>query len=789
VGRPQAPLPGRSPYAPLAAQLRELRGSAGLTLRALAARSGYSPSALAVAEGGRRLPSWAITEAFVEACGEKSSQWRHLWQATARGSSASSAELATDVNSQPGRKTSWIRPAQLPRDVPDFTGRDRELDRLRRLVADASGHMAICLIDGPAGAGKTTLAVHFAHSVADQFPKGQLYVNLYGFGPSRRPVTPPEAIHGFLAALGLPPGRLPPSLDAQAGLYRSMLAGRRMLVLLDNARDAEQVRPLLPGSPACLVIVTSRNQFTSLVATESACPVTLGMFTAAESREFLGRRLGADRLVAEPAAVDELARLCARLPLALGVAAARAAARPDFPLATLTAQLQDARGRLDVLDGGDQASDVRAVFSWSYRALSEQGANLFRLLALHPGPSISLAAAASLSGTPPAQTASPLSELTREHMLLEPQPGRYSMHDLLRAYAGELLQQQHQGTGHHAAVSRMLDHYLLTAHSAVLLLDEPRYPRSLCLPAPQSDVVTEDLATREQALAWFQAEHQALIAAVADAADAGYDAHAWQLAWTLAGFLDFQGQWKESRAVQRIAQAAAVRLGDQAGIAAIHRGLGRAEAMLGQDDEAEIQLSGALRVYRELADPVGQAHVHMRLGWLRDRQGRSGDAIRSAEQALAIFLEQGDRAGQTVAFGAIAWSCAHLSNFSRAMDCVQQALTLARELGEPGGQACHLDTLGYIHHQLGQLSAGVTRYRQAAELYGTEGHRRLQADTLIHLGDAQHAAGRSQAAREAWDQALRTLDDLHDPAAEQVRARLGGYVSAATGPRRSLPTA
>ncbi len=332
-------------------------------------------------------------------------------------------------------------PAQLPSAVPALAGRGAELASLDALLpraaqagSDPGAAAVIVVLSGTAGVGKTALAVHWAHRVAAQFPDGQLYVNLQGFDPGGTALEPGEAVRGFLEAFGVPATRTPAALAAQAGLFRSLLAGKQVLVVLDNARDVEQVRALLPGSPGCLAIVTSRDRLAGLVATEGAYPLTLDLLPAAGARDLLARRLGPGRVGREPAAVDDIIAGCARLPLALTIAAARAATSPGFPLAVFGAELRGATRALDPLPGGDPATDVRAVFSWSYRALSDPAARMFRLLGLHPGPDISLAAAASLAAAKPGQARVPLGELTQAHLLAEHTPGRYACHDLLRAW-------------------------------------------------------------------------------------------------------------------------------------------------------------------------------------------------------------------------------------------------------------------------------------------------------------------------------------------------------------------
>jgi len=365
-------------------------------------------------------------------------------------------------------------PAQLPPAVPAFIGRDAELASLDALLpatvqATAAGPatVVIAALSGTAGVGKTALAVHWAHRAAAQFPDGQLYVNLGGFDPGGAAMQPSEALRGFLDAFGVSAARIPESLPAQAGLYRSLLAGKRVLVVLDNAKDAGQARPLLPGSPGSLAIVTSRNQLTGLVATDGASALTLDLLGSADARRLLASRLGSRRVAREPEAVDVIIAGCARLPLALTIAAARAAASPGFPLAVLATELREATRALDPLNGGDPATDVRAVFSWSYHALTTDAARLFRLLGLHPGADIALPAAASLAAIPPDRARALLAELARAHLLAEHAPGRYAFHDLLRAYATELARTHDSQNVRSAAAHRVLEHYL---HTGVLLI-------------------------------------------------------------------------------------------------------------------------------------------------------------------------------------------------------------------------------------------------------------------------------------------------------------------------------
>jgi hypothetical protein len=329
-------------------------------------------------------------------------------------------------------------------------------------------------------------------------------VNLRGFDPGGSPVSAAEAVRGFLEAFAVPPERIPVTAGGQVALYRSLLAGRRVLVVLDNARDAGQVRPLLPGSPGCMVVVTSRNQLTGLIAADGAHPVALDLLTAAEARQLLALRLGEDRVAAEEQAVRQVIGCCARLPLALAIAAARAAACPQFPLAALASGLRDARGTLRALRGGeDAAADLRAVFSWSYRQLSPPAARLFRLLSLHPAPGIGAPAAASLAGLPLPQTRVLLAELARASMTTEPAPGRYASHDLLRCYAAELSRSCDSTAQRDQAAGRVLDHYLHTACHAHRILC-PFYDQ-LPVPPPRPGTTPEAPTDPAQVMAWFTA--------------------------------------------------------------------------------------------------------------------------------------------------------------------------------------------------------------------------------------------------------------------------------------------
>jgi DNA-binding SARP family transcriptional activator/tetratricopeptide (TPR) repeat protein/DNA-binding XRE family transcriptional regulator len=688
------------------------------------------------------------------------------------------------------------RPRQLPAAVPGFTGRAAHLRRLDALLpherAGQSTAVVISAIDGTAGVGKTALAVHWAHRVADRFPDGQLYVNLRGFDPAG-PVPPDEAVRGFLDALHVPAQRMPVGLDAQAALYRSLLAGRRVLVVLDNARDADQVRPLLPGSPGCLVIVTSRNQLSGLVAAEGAHPVPLDLLDPADAAHLLARRLGAERLAAEPEALAAIVQACAGLPLALVIVAARAATRPGLSLAALAGQLRQARGGLDAFSGADPATDVRAVFSWSYRALSEPAGRLFRLLGLHPGTDLAMSAAASLAGAPAAEVRPLLAELARARLLAEHTPGRYAFHDLLRAYAAELAAESDSeergdevGPGprpraasgasrvpdeeRHAALHRLLDHYLHTAYAADAQLNPHR--DQITRTPPQPGVTIDEVSDQRQALAWFAAEHATLLAIVERTAGAGCDTHTWQLAWAVTTYLDRQGHWHDWVGAQDLALKAARRLGNRPDEADAHRGLARAYARVGRFVDAHVHYWRALDVFEEIGDWLGEANTHRNLAFMCGTQGHQVDALYHASKALDLYRAGGHRVGEANALNNVGWYHAQNGEYREALEKCEQALTLLREIDHRPGVAATLDSIGYAHHHLGNQAEAVASFQRALEMFRASGDRPHEAGTLTRLGDAHHAAGERERARRAWRQALVLLEELDQPEADEVRGKL-----------------
>jgi DNA-binding SARP family transcriptional activator/Tfp pilus assembly protein PilF len=690
------------------------------------------------------------------------------------------ADLAADPGPPAGAAPlNSIRPSLLPAAVPGFTGRVPELRALSAAAHRPGRPVVITVIGGTAGVGKTALAVHWARQVAGDFPDGQLYVNLRGFGPAE-PVSPTEALRAFLDALQVPAHQIPSSLDGRHALYRSLVEDKRILVVLDNARDPAQVRPLLPASPTALVVITSRSEQASLVVTDGAGQISLEILTDADAHQLIAGRIGEARLADEPAAADELIRLCAGLPLALAIMAARAAAHPRFTLAALAAELRDARGRLDALSTGEDATDVRAVFSWSYQNLQPPAARMFRLLGLHPGPDIAAPAAASLAGLPLPMARRLLRELTRGHLLAEPSPGRYAFHDLLRAYATEQAAATDSEAARRAAVHRVLDHYLRTAHPAAVLINSAR--GTIELPPVEPGVTPETFGSHVEALAWFEAEHHVLLAAATLAAENGFDVHAWQLPWTLADHLEFRRMWHDIAAIQDAALAAAERLGDLAAQANVHRSVGRVRFQLSAWDDARSHLSRALRIYQNLGDSAGQARVHLSIGKAMERMGRMDEALGHARQALSMFEAADNRPGQARALNNVGWYHAMLGDHRQALARSWQALGLQRELGDRCGEANTWDTLGYSHQHLGQLAKSASCFQKAISLFADMGSRSGEAEVLTHLGEAHRVAGSYQAATAVWRRALEILDELHDPGADELRGKLRQLAAANAHP-------
>ncbi|GAA4604637.1 hypothetical protein GCM10023107_68890 [Actinoplanes octamycinicus] len=634
-------------------------------------------------------------------------------------------------------------PRQLPLDVPGFAGRGPQLAALDTL---ATGAVRIAVLTGLAGVGKTALAVHWAHRVSGRFPDGQLYADLRGFGPTGAIADPAEVLRAFLEALDVPPARIPDGPDARSALYRGLLATRRMLVVLDNARDDDQVRPLLPGAGPSAVLVTSRDRLTGLVALTGARPLTLDVLVEAEARALLAARVGAGRLATDAAAASRIVTATAGLPLALTMVAARVASHPAFPLAAFADDL-------------GVTADLQRVFSWSYGALPEPAAQLFRLLGLHPGPDVTVPAGAALAGRPVAATAPLLAELARLHLVIEHRPGRFLLHDLVRDYAAAIAAPDPE------ASDRLYRHLLAEAGAAAAAL-QPQWLAPVPSPASTPPM---DAARR-----FFTAEQQVLAAAVRQAAERDLPAYPWQLAWCLAAWFAPSGRWRDNAAVQRVALEAARRRADPVGTATASRMLARAETRLDRLGDAEAHLHDALRLYRELADAGGQAQTLHNLAEVLQMTGRSEQAVAATGEAVALYRRAGHRDGEARSLNALGWLHALAARYSETIACCTAALAVQRERGDRNGQAATLDSLAFAYHRLDLPDRAAGAAEEAIRLFRESGDRYHEAETLGRLGDIRLATGDHPAAADAWRTAVRIFDELGDPAADGLRRRLDG---------------
>jgi DNA-binding SARP family transcriptional activator len=676
--------------------------------------------------------------------------------------SLASAEPARSGATVPARVT----PRELPPTVRGFTGRSAELEALTRLLDRPNAHASeaiVLTIGGSAGVGKTALAVHWAHQVADRFRDGQLYVNLRGYDPGQ-PMPAADALAGFLRTLGVPGQDIPPERDERTARYRSLLAGKQMLIVLDNAGSAGQIRPLLPGTSACTVLVTSRDALPGLAARDGATRLDLNVLRPDEAVALLRALIGA-RVDAEPEAAAELAEQCCRLPLALRLAAEIAASRPAVPLAALTGELADLGTRLDLLDaGGDLSTQVRTVFSWSYRHLDAEHARTFQLLGLHPGPDYEPYAAAALTGAIIQRASRALEVLARAHLIQPAAPGRYSMHDLLRAYARELSASPDSDQDQHAALTRLFDHYLHTAAAAMDILSPAERHHRPRIPQPATPVppLPDPAAARE----WADSERAALVAAAAYTAACGWPGHATRLAATLGSDLLNSSHLPEALTIFSHALAAARHSGDRAAEAAAISRIGNIDWQQGRYQQASDRHRQALPLFREAGDQAGQARALSGMGIAEMQLGRYEQAARYQQQTVAIYRDIGDRIGEARALGNLGLSPHLQGRYDEAAIYYRQSLDLAREVGDRPCQAYALARLGSVQRRLGRYEDSADYLGQALALFQETGNKTGQAETLVRLGEVNLDLGRHGQAAGNFGQALAMFRAIGDPVQE-----------------------
>jgi DNA-binding SARP family transcriptional activator/Tfp pilus assembly protein PilF len=673
-----------------------------------------------------------------------------------------------------------VIPRELPGAVRHFTGRARELavltGLLDRAAMETPGAAVISVICGTAGVGKTTLALHWAHQAAAWFPDGQLYVNLRGYDPGQL-MPASDALARFLRALGVPGQNIPAEEDERAARYRSLLAGRRMLIVLDNASEVAQVRPLLPGTLGCMTLVTSRHALPGLVARDGAVRLDLDLMPPAEAVALLRALIGA-RVDADPAAAAALADRCCRLPLALRVAAELVTAQPAVTLASLAGDLAGQR-QLDLLDvSGDPDTAVRAVFSWSYRYLDPSAARVFRLLGLHPGPDFERFATAALADITVEQASHELGVLDRAHLIQPARPGRHTMHDLLRGYARNLA--AHEGEREqHAALTRLFDLYLHAAAAAMdTLFPAERYRRPR-VPLPGTPVPV--ISGTAEAQAWLDAERLCLIATAVHAADGGWPGHSTRMAATLFRYLDTGGHFPEAIVIHGHAARAARRTGDRAAEGEALTSLGLVDGHQGRHQQATGHLAQAVARYRETGDEAGQARALSYLGLIDCQQGRYQQAASKLRQALALFRAAGDRTGEAYALSNLGSIERRQGHFQQAVDHQQQALAVFREIPDRHGEATVLDRLGVFCLRQDHYQQAVAYHQQALALFREFGDRQGEAACQARLGLASLRQGHYQQAATELQQALTGFRQIADLSGQAEALNGLGEVLLATG--------
>lgn len=657
-------------------------------------------------------------------------------------------------------------PRQLPASPRLFVGRVDQLAEMDKALTPTRGESPALAVVGAAGTGKTTLALHWAHRAVDRFPDGQLHADLRGYDPSGAPDSPAAVVRRFLEALGVPAGGVPTDPDGQAALYRSLVAGRQLLVVLDNARDTHQVLPLLPGSSTCTVLITSRHRLTGLAATHGVPTLHLDVLTDTEARDLLARHLTDQRLHDEPDAVADLLGWCAGLPLAVGIVGARAAAHPDFPLRLLVDELRTT-DELASPEVGEPTASLRAVFAASYRVLPPAAARALALLAIAPGPDIGLSAAGALLDLPTRRAHGLLHHLETSHLIRQHAPRRYRMHDLVRIYATERAHADHSDAL--PAARRLIGFYARTGRAAEAVLYPHEDPAALGDPVQADPDITDETT----ALSWLTAEYANLLAAQDAALRLGSHHHVWQLAWALDTFQRRQALLADHLTAWRTAATAADSAGRPGPRALAAWRLGAALARSGELTEATRHLTSALTLSRDAGDAPGQANAYQAMAWVCEQQGDDTAALHHATRALSILRTLRVPMREAHALNQAGWYAAKVGNLGQAREHCEAALVITREHRDRDAEARTLDSLGYIAHRSGNAHDAIAHYRQALSGFAATGASYDYADTLERLGDALAAVGDDSEARAAWRQAhSRFVDQRRAADAQRVGDRL-----------------
>ncbi|RZS45016.1 putative ATPase [Herbihabitans rhizosphaerae] len=727
------------------ARLKRLRTDAGETLRSLAEKVPFHPGQLGHVEKGTRRPTLELARLCDEALGTRP-ELEGLWRATMLGA----------------------RPLQLPPDTPRFVGRAEALEAIESAMTGAE--TPIVVIDGAPGTGKTTLAVHWAHAAARRYSDGQLYVDLRGYAPDQdQPLRPGPVLEGFLTALGIQD--TPSDVSQMSALYRTQLADRRLLIVLDNAAEASQVEPLLPGQGGCGVVVTSRTALSALAVRYGAERVTLPPLPPAEAEAMLRAIIGTQRVDAAPADAARLIELCGALPLAVQLAAERLASRPSDTLADLVAELDREEHRLDGLAVDDRTA-VRAVFTWSYQRLKPLEAKVFRALGLHPGVDMDAASVAALSDVDGALAARALRELAERHLIEPARPGRFRLHDLMRTYAAERATEDMSGDERREAIRRLVLFYLHSTHSSGVAL-APRRVMPLHLDPPTVPALAFDTDDRfAEALRWGDAEQGTLPLIVRMAHEHGMHAEAWQIAVCLWDYLQIRRSWALWERSHEIALEAARSAGDRAGEGWVTTNLAEAARQRGDLDHSVLLYEQALCIRRETGDRFGEAWTLAGSGFLALDRGQFDEATRYADAALEIFDELSVPEGRAYALGIIGDVHGEAGRHDDALGILAESMRLVDGLGSLYGRGVFLSKIAKVYRRSGDpelWQRALDNLDGAVDAFSETGDRWHTAEMLDRRGDVLRALGRRAEAQHDWDHALRIYDELSHQAPDVER--------------------
>jgi hypothetical protein len=665
-----------------------------------------------------------------------------------------------------------LRLAQLPAPTASFVGRQDELHRLGEALGGESGTLRVVTIEGPPGVGKTALALRLANDIAGRFPDGHLYIDLNGFARDGMPVAPEQSLEEFLGALGVPADEIPARLDGKAALFRSVLAGRRVLVVLDNAANSKQVEHLLPGGAGCAVIVTSRNRLSGLAVRATSVRVPLGPLSIAESSRLLSAIIGSERAAREGQALAELSRRCAYLPLALRIAAERVNNHPELPVSALARELVAEGQSLEMLSVDDTVA-VRTVFSWSYRSLDEATARMLRLVSLHPGPHFCVAAAAALAGVADGKAHALLNSLAGMHLLDQIGRDRYQQHDLLRLYGLERGQEEDGETELQAAVRRLTDWYLQSTVNANETL-APFRVHVLQLEPIAAGVTPMTFDDPVKALRWCDAELLNFVPVSRLAAGRRLPGTVWRLTIALFDYLLLRKPWGVWTATHELALDAARADDDRPAKGWVETNLAVACRWLRDYDRCERLYADAMAIRQDIGDRRGQAWILEGLAAMAIDRGQTGRARSCAQQAFELFSQLGDVEGQAAALVALSDVHRVSEQFTEALAAAREALRMCERIDDFYGQGRKLVTVADVHVALGEpgkaleyVEKSLVVRRQAVDRWG-------EADSLTRRGDILSKLGDQDAAVVSWDAALALYAELDDPHAEDIRMRLRG---------------